>query len=61
MFKIEYWNKLELQTSELLKLFGSTKKIIDKIKNGENVPCLEMAGAIIVQCNLIGNQYQHKS
>ena len=53
MFKIEDWNKLELQTFESLKLFGSTKKVIDKIKNGENVPCLEVAGAILVQCMAI--------
>ena len=29
--------KLELQTSESMKLFGSTKKLIDKTKNGESV------------------------
>ena len=27
--------KLELQTSEAMKLFGSTKKLIDKTKNGK--------------------------
>ena len=29
--------KLELQTPETMKLFGSTKELIDKTKNGENV------------------------
>ena len=32
MFKIKYGYKLELQTSEKMKLFGSTKKLIDKTK-----------------------------
>ena len=32
--KDEY--KLELQTPETMKLFGSTKRLIDKTKNGEN-------------------------
>ena len=30
--------KLELKTPETMKLFGTTKKLIDKTKNGENVP-----------------------
>ena len=33
VFKIEDGYKLELQTSETKKLFGSTKKIIHKTKN----------------------------
>ena len=38
MFKDGY--KLELQTPESMKLFGSSKKLIDKTKNGENVSSL---------------------
>ena len=38
MFKIKDGYKLELQTSETMKLFGSTKKSIDKTKNVENEP-----------------------
>ena len=38
VFKIKDAYKLELQTPETLKLFGSTKKLIDKTKNGEKVP-----------------------
>ena len=41
-----------------MKLFVSTKKSIDKTKNGENVLSLEV---VEVQCNLIDNQYQQKS
>ena len=39
--------KLELQTSETMKLFVSTKKLIDKTKTGENVPCLEVVAAVL--------------
>ena len=44
LFKIKDGYKLELQTPETMKLFGSTKKkkIKNKIKNGENVPSLEI-------------------
>ena len=34
--------RLKLQTPETIKLFGSTKKLIDKSQNGENVPRLEV-------------------
>ena len=53
--------KLELQTPETKKLFGNTRKLIDKTKNGENVPSLEVVEVILVQCYLVGNQYQQKS
>ena len=39
-----------------MKLFGSTKKLIDKTKNGENVPILEVFEIVLVQCNLVDNQ-----
>ena len=35
-----------------MKLFGSPKQLIDKIKNGENVPNLEVVEAVLVQYNL---------
>ena len=44
-----------------MQLFGSTKKLVDKIKNGENVPSLEVAETVLVKCNLADNQYQQKS
>ena len=34
VFKINDRYKLELQTPETMKLFGSTKKLLDKTKNG---------------------------
>ena len=38
-----------------MKLIGSKKKLIDKIKNGENVPSFEVVEAVSVQCNLVDN------
>ena len=61
MFKIKDGYKLELQRPETMKLFGSTKKIIDKTKNGEKVSSLEVVEVVLVQCNLVDDQYQQKS
>ena len=44
-----------------MKLFGSTKKLIDKTKNGENIPSFEVAEVVLVQRNIEDNQYQQKS
>ena len=46
---------------ETIKLFGSAKKLIDKTKNGENVPSHELVKVILVHCNLVDNQSQQKS
>ena len=58
VFKIKDGYKLESQTPETTKLFVSKEKIIDKTKNGVNVPSLEVAEVVLVQCNLVGNKYQ---
>ena len=44
-----------------MKLVGTSKKLIDKTKNGKNVPSLEVVEVVLVQCNLVDNQYQQKS
>ena len=44
-----------------MKLLGSTKKVLDKNKNGENVPKLESAEVVLIHCNLVKNDYQHTS
>ena len=44
-----------------MKLFGSGKKLIEKTKNGEKKPSLEVVKVVLVQCNLVDNQYQQKS
>ena len=46
---------------ETMKLFSSKRNLIGKTKNGENVPGLEVAEVVLVQCNLVDNQYQQKS
>ena len=61
VFKIKNGYKLELLTPETMKLLGSTKKVADKDKNGENVPKLEMVETVLVNCNLVKNDYQNTS
>ena len=60
-FKMKTGYKLELLTLETMKLLGSTKKDVDKDKNGENVPKLESVEVILVHSNLVKNDYQHTS
>ena len=59
VFKIKTGYKLELLTPETMKLLGSTKKVVDKDKNGEIVPKLDSVEVVLVQCNLVKNGYQH--
>ena len=61
VFKIKVGYKLELLTPETMKLLGSTKKDVDKDKDGENVPKLGSAEVVLVHCNLVKNDYQHTS
>ena len=35
-----------------MKLLGSTRKVVDKDKNGENVPKLESVEVVLVHCNI---------
>ena len=44
-----------------MKLFGTTKTLRDKTKNEENVPSFEVVEVVLVQCNLVDNQYQQNS
>ena len=60
VFKTKNGYKLQLQTPETVELFGSTKKLMDKTKNGENEPSLQIAEIVLVQGNLVDNQYQQK-
>ena len=59
--KIKDGYKVELQTPEIIKLFHSTKKLIDKKSSGENVRSLEAAKVVLLKCNLVNDQYQQKS
>ena len=50
VFKVKDGYKLELQTSKMIKLLGSTKKkLIDKTKIGENVLSLFIVLVVLVQ------------
>ena len=42
-------------------LLETTKKDVDKDKDGENVPKLESVEVVLVHCNLVKNDYQHTS
>ena len=42
-------------------MLGSTKKDVNSDKNSENVPKLESVEVVLVQCNLVKNDYQHAS
>ena len=61
VFKIKNGYKLELLTPQTMTLLGSTKNVVDKDENSENVPKLESVKVVIVHCNLVKNDYQHAS
>ena len=44
-----------------MQLLGSSKKVIEKKKDGEIVPRLETVGVVLVHCNLVSNNYQQAS
>ena len=59
-FNIKTGYYLELLMLETMKLLGSTKSKINKDKNGENGPPIEIAEVILVHCNIV-NIYQEDS
>ena len=61
VFQIKTGYKLALLSKETMKLLGSTEKFIDKDKNGENVPKLEIVHVILMHCNVVNNSYQQAS
>ena len=44
-----------------MKLLGSSKKVIDKNKDGEIGPRLGAAEVVLVHCNLVNDSYQQAS
>ena len=44
-----------------MKLLGSTENEITKDKNGENVPHLEIIEVVLIQCNIVNNDYKQDS
>ena len=61
MFKIKAGYFLELLMPETMKLLGSTKSKITKYENGENVPHLEIVEVVLIDCNIVNNNYQQDS
>ena len=59
-FKIKTGYYLQLLMNETMKLLGSTKTKINKNKDGENVPHLEMT-EVLIHCNIVNNDYQQDS
>ena len=53
VLKMKDGYKLELQTPDSMKLFGSSKQLIDKSKNGEKVPSLKVVEVALVQWNFL--------
>ena len=44
-----------------MNLSRSMEKKINKCKNGENFPHLEITEVVLVLCNIVNNDYQHDS
>ena len=44
-----------------MKLLGSTRKDVDKDKDGEDVPKLEFVKVVLIHCNLVNSNYQQAS
>ena len=59
-FRIKTGYKLELLTNETMRLLGDGP-IIDTIKNGENVPRIEIVRIVLVFCNFVENVYLEDS
>ena len=57
--KTEYY--FELLMLETMRLLVNINNKINKDKNGENVPHLEITEALLVHCNIFNNDYQHDS
>ena len=61
VFKVKTGYKLQFLSLETMKLLESTKKDVDKGKDGEDVPKLESAEVVLVHCNLVNDSYQQAS
>ena len=57
-FKIKNGYYLELLTPETMKLLGSTESKINKDKNGENVPHLEIVELVLIMNDYDYNDYE---
>ena len=60
-FKIKTGYKLELLAKETMQLLGSTKKEVNKDKDGELVPKIENVDVVLIHCNVVNNTHEQKS
>ena len=44
-----------------MELLGSTKKVIAKNKNDENVRRFKIVDVLLIHCNIVSNNYQQAS
>ena len=61
VFKIKTGYKLELLTTETMRVLRSAKKVAEKNKDGEIAPKLESVEVVLVHCNLVKIDGQHTS
>ena len=57
-FKIKTGYRLELLSSETMKLLVSTKKDVNQNRDEENVPKIKSVEVVLVHFNLVNNNYQ---
>ena len=57
-FKIKTGFYVELLTPETMILLGSTKSKITKDENGKYLPHLEITEVVLVQCDVVNNNYK---
>ena len=60
-FKIKNGYSPELLTPETMRLLGSNENKINKDKNGENMPHLEITEVALVHCDIVNNDYRQDS
>ena len=61
VFKKKTGCKLVLLTPETMKVLASTKKVVDKDKDGEHLRELESVKVVLVHCNLFKDDSHHTS
>ena len=52
--------KLQMLTNETMAFFGD-EPIVDRDKNGANVPILEIVESVLLHCNVVHNDYLQNS
>ena len=60
-FKIKTEYYLKLLTAERMNSLEALKKKISKVKIDENAPHLEITEVVLVNCNIVNNDYQQDS